>query len=407
MGLVRGALALIVLGVLAAAVVTGATGAGNADLTVSIAGPTTGGVGDILTFTVTLANVGTETATSGTLSVDINRNVFDYVTVSDNCFSSGTIDKPKVVCSFGDLAAGASTTETIGFHVQTVGRDVLIQASGDAGNETNKTNDTAGITVWPFTRPPPPTFPPRPVISTSALPQARAGDAYQAQIGISSGTPPYEVAFNGGVLPPGLTLSPGGVVSGVPTTPGDFQFGIRVADAYYTYPAHGSAVAMLSLSVAPAPKLELVDSIPVGRVGAPVDIPLLVDASQPPYTLAVDDGSFPAGVQFRSSDGHVVGVPSQPGLFTITVSVSNASGGFVTGTRVWRVLPAPIPPPFRSCKQLHATYPHGVGKVGARDRTRGKPVRTFTRSNRVYALAVRYNRGLDGDQDGIACEALR
>jgi hypothetical protein len=407
MGLVRGAVMLVVLAVLAAAVVTGATAAGNADLTVSIAGPTTGGVGDDLTYTVTLANVGSEATTAGTVSVGINRNVFDVVTASGNCFASGTSDKPTVVCPFGDLAAGATITETIGFHVQAVGRDVLIQASGDAGNETNKTNDTAAITLWPSTLPPPPTFPARPVVNTSALPPARVGDTYEAQIGITSGTPPYDVKPNGGVIPPGLTLSPSGVVSGVPTTAGDFQFWIRVSDAYYTYPAHGPVVAMLSMSVAPAPKLELVESIPVTKIGAPVDTPLLVDGSHPPYTLVVDDGSLPVGVEFRSSDAHLVGVPREAGLFIITVTVTNTSGGTVSGTRVWRVVAAPIPPAFRSCKKLHATYPHGVGKVGARDRTRGKPVRTFTRSNRIYALAVHYNRGLDGDQDGIACEAFR
>lgn len=28
---------------------------------------------------------------------------------------------------------------------------------------------------------------------------------------------------------------------------------------------------------------------------------------------------------------------------------------------------AKIPPPYKSCKQVNARYPHGVGKVGARD----------------------------------------
>ena len=51
-------------------------------------------------------------------------------------------------------------------------------------------------------------------------------------------------------------------------------------------------------------------------------------------------------------------------------------------------------------------YPHGVGRVGARDRTSGEPVRTFRRSNSIYRIAMRYNRGLDRDKDGIACEKL-
>jgi Excalibur calcium-binding domain len=55
---------------------------------------------------------------------------------------------------------------------------------------------------------------------------------------------------------------------------------------------------------------------------------------------------------------------------------------------------------FKNCKALNARYPHGVGRVGARDHTSGVPVTNFRRSNRLYRL----NRGLDRDKDGIACE---
>jgi hypothetical protein len=50
---------------------------------------------------------------------------------------------------------------------------------------------------------------------------------------------------------------------------------------------------------------------------------------------------------------------------------------------------------------LNARYPHGVGRVGARDHTSsGDPVTDFKRSNKLYVE----NRGLDRDKDGIACE---
>ena len=56
---------------------------------------------------------------------------------------------------------------------------------------------------------------------------------------------------------------------------------------------------------------------------------------------------------------------------------------------------------FRNCTAMHAKYRHGVGKVGAHDKTSGVPVTNFYRSNRLYYL----NRGLDRDKDGIACES--
>src|SRR5262249_12243609 len=63
-----------------------------------------------------------------------------------------------------------------------------------------------------------------------------------------------------------------------------------------------------------------------------------------------------------------------------------------------------IPPRWRSCKAVNLRYPHGVGKVNAVDATAGEPVTNFTHSNYLYRLAMRYNRGLDRDKDGIACE---
>ena len=60
--------------------------------------------------------------------------------------------------------------------------------------------------------------------------------------------------------------------------------------------------------------------------------------------------------------------------------------------------------PFDNCKQYNAKYPHGVGRVGARDKTSGTPVTTFRRDTALYNTAMRANGGLDRDKDGIACE---
>jgi Excalibur calcium-binding domain len=65
-----------------------------------------------------------------------------------------------------------------------------------------------------------------------------------------------------------------------------------------------------------------------------------------------------------------------------------------------------VPLRWKNCTQVNKRYPHGVGRVGARDRTSGTPVTTFRRSNLLYRTAMRYNSGLDRDKDGIACEKL-
>lgn len=69
----------------------------------------------------------------------------------------------------------------------------------------------------------------------------------------------------------------------------------------------------------------------------------------------------------------------------------------------------PNHPPYTNCKTLNKKYPHGVGKIGARDRSTDgtileDPVTNFRRSNIIYAAAMAHNKGLDRDKDKIACE---
>jgi hypothetical protein len=65
---------------------------------------------------------------------------------------------------------------------------------------------------------------------------------------------------------------------------------------------------------------------------------------------------------------------------------------------------AATPAVYKNCTNFNKKYPHGVGKLGARDHTSGVPVTTFKRSTRLYRIAMSYNKGLDGDKDAIACE---
>ena len=59
---------------------------------------------------------------------------------------------------------------------------------------------------------------------------------------------------------------------------------------------------------------------------------------------------------------------------------------------------------WKNCTHVHTKYRHGVGKLRAHDHTSGTPVTNFYRSTRLYNIAMSYNRGLDRDKDGIACE---
>lgn len=62
-----------------------------------------------------------------------------------------------------------------------------------------------------------------------ALPPAFVGQPYSFTIAVTGGVKPY--TFAASQLPPGLVLSPAGVLAGTPTAPGSFPISISVADA--------------------------------------------------------------------------------------------------------------------------------------------------------------------------------
>jgi len=71
-----------------------------------------------------------------------------------------------------------------------------------------------------------------PIITTaSELPEAALGQAYSQQLSAVGGTPPYSYSLALGTVPPGLSLSTNGLVSGTPTSGGIFTFTVQVTDA--------------------------------------------------------------------------------------------------------------------------------------------------------------------------------
>lgn len=68
-------------------------------------------------------------------------------------------------------------------------------------------------------------------ITTSSLTTGKVGVAYFQQMTADGGTGPYTWSITSGTLPPGLTLSSSGVLSGTPSAPGQYSFVITATDA--------------------------------------------------------------------------------------------------------------------------------------------------------------------------------
>ena len=99
-------------------------------------------------------------------------------------------------------------------------------------------------------------------LSPPTLPAAVAGTTYSQQLTASGGAGgPYTFAVTAGALPPGLTLSTGGAVSGTPTAAGSFPFVVTATDPLGNA---GQQVYALLVNMSPPPPPPPVHLLAVG-----------------------------------------------------------------------------------------------------------------------------------------------
>jgi len=150
----------------------------------------------------------------------------------------------------------------------------------------------------------------------------------------------------------------------------------------------------------PPPPLPTCDPVPGMSC---ITMPLIPVVGASEYLLiAIRKGSLPAPVQRLYITEVPNADPSPPTV--IPDPVGPAPIGVGPDSESIPTKPAVRPAWTKSCSALHRRFPHGAGRVGARDRTKETPVTNFRRSNRLFRIAMSYNRGLDRDHDGIACE---
>ena len=93
-------------------------------------------------------------------------------------------------------------------------------ASGNGGGQ-----ETVGVTITI-------TAPTSPItVSPGTLPAMTAGTPFSQSLTSSGGVGAYTYTLQSGVLPPGLSLSSAGVLSGVPTQRGGYTFSVRSTDS--------------------------------------------------------------------------------------------------------------------------------------------------------------------------------
>ncbi|MEY4071495.1 MAG: hypothetical protein RL721_2109, partial [Candidatus Eisenbacteria bacterium] len=157
-------------------------------------------------------------------------------------------------------------------------------------------------------------------LSPASLSPALAGAPYSATFAATGATAPLSWTVASGSLPPGLTLSAGGVLSGTPTLGGTFAFSIRA-----TEPAGCRTTMACTLTVV-CPDIALTPAhLPDGAVGQPYAMTIGSTGGVAPFTFTVASGELPTGLGL-ASNGTLSGTPTSAGTFILTISVTDANG---------------------------------------------------------------------------------
>jgi hypothetical protein len=198
---------------------------------------------------------------------------------------------------------------------------------------------------------------PSPFVASCPTLNGQVGVPYSSNIAVSGGTPPYSnYVVTTGQLPPGLgPPSSSGVISGTPTTSGQFVFEVTVTDSTGKKVTTGGC----AIQIAAPPQIPV--SCPTasnGVVGTAYNSSVGIAGGTPAYTYVISGGSLPAGLTLNPATGAITGTPQSAGTSNFTVTVTDSIGA--TGTANCAITIA-NPPPFTLTV---LNYPNNEGLEG-------------------------------------------
>ncbi len=221
---------------------------------------------------------------------------------------------PPGLAFAGGAVGGLSGTPT------TAGTYTFTATVTDNNNGTASKQFTLTVAPGPLT------------ITTASLPNGQVGTAYSAQTAATGGAPPYAWTFTG--LPPGLSASSAGAISGTPTTAGPYSVAATVIDFAGTRATKTYAVTIAGPSLTVT-----TTSLPAGVVGTAYSASLSASGGVQPYTWTAT--GLPAGLSV-SAAGSITGAPTTAGNFTVGVTVKDANGTTASASLALAVSAAPL-----------------------------------------------------------------
>ena len=177
-----------------------------------------------------------------------------------------------------------------------------------------------------------------PDITTTTLPGSSVNEQYPSTTVLASGlsgSPTWSALY----LPPGMLINAAGVLSGTPTSSGNFTPAFTVAD-----PSGASATANIPLTINAAPTITDASPLPSGDAVVPYSYQFgssqsPVSGGTPPYTWSTPS-TLPTGLALNST-GLLSGTPTQTGLFTFSILVTDSESA--TGSKTFALLIGTLP----------------------------------------------------------------
>ncbi len=181
------------------------------------------------------------------------------------------------------------------------------------------------ISGTPAPDPTPPVF----TIRTFQLPMAVVGVEYRQSLEAGGVRGPAIWTVVEGGLPPGLNLSPDGVISGIPEEAGEWRFTVRLA-------ARSGQLTRKALRLLVREDREvseegvriITETIPGGYLGRNYLQQLAAEGGAPPYQWDWEGGTLPEGIRFNRDSGVIFGIPRERGDFEFFISVADREEDF-------------------------------------------------------------------------------
>jgi hypothetical protein len=168
-------------------------------------------------------------------------------------------------------------------------------------------------------------------ITVSSLPAGTVQAAYSATLSATGGAVPYTWSITSGSLPPGLTLSPSGQISGTPTQAGGSSFAVQVTDSSSLAQTASTSLSITIAAAGANPVQITTTSLPGGQVNSAYSATLAATGGATPYSWSLSGGSLPAGLSL-SAAGQFTGTPTASGTVSFTVRVADSSSPAKTAT---------------------------------------------------------------------------